>query len=208
MRFAYADPPYLGLAAKFYGHLHADAADYDKPETHQALIDRLCAEFDGWALSLHTPSLRAILPMCPPDVRVMAWVKPFASFKPGVGVAYAWEPIIVRGGRRRTRKQQTVRDWISENITLKRGFTGAKPAAVVYWLLKIWNAQSGDDIEDLFPGSGAVSAALDGWRRAQSGECDGTLFADVSIEQAASVAAEEQVRGIKRANSSPPPEGA
>jgi hypothetical protein len=108
MRFAYADPPYLGLAAKFYGHLHADAADYDKPETHQALIDRLCAEFDGWALSLHTPSLRAILPMCPPDVRVMAWVKPFASFKPGVGVAYAWEPIIVRGGRRRTRKQQTV----------------------------------------------------------------------------------------------------
>src|SRR5688572_25422869 len=26
MKFAYADPPYYGLAAKFYGHLHPDAA--------------------------------------------------------------------------------------------------------------------------------------------------------------------------------------
>lgn len=178
MRFAYADPPYLGLAAKFYGHLHVDAADYDKPEAHQALIDRMCAEYDGWAMSLHSPSLRQILPMCPPDVRVMSWVKPFASFKPGVGVAYAWEPIIVRGGRRRTKAQRTVRDWIAENITLKRGFTGAKPAAVIYWLLEVWNVQPSDVIDDLFPGSGAVTAALDGWRAAHNGENYGALFAE------------------------------
>lgn len=177
MRFAYADPPYLGLAAKFYGHLHPDAADYDKPETHQALIDRICAEYDGWAMSLHSPSLRQILPMCPPDVRVMPWIKPFASFKPGVGVAYAWEPIIVRGGRRRTREQRTVRDWVAENITLKRGFTGAKPTAVIHWLLEVLNVQSGDEVDDLFPGSGAVTATLDGWRAAQTGHCDGVLFA-------------------------------
>ena len=64
MKFAYADPPYLGLAEKFYGHLHPEAAVYDKPEAHQALIDRLCDEFsDGWAMSLHSPSLRTILPM-------------------------------------------------------------------------------------------------------------------------------------------------
>jgi hypothetical protein len=99
MKFGYADPPYLGRAAKFYGELHADAAVYDTVEGHHALIDRLCDEFaDGWAMSLHTPSLRTILPLCPEDVRVMAWVKPFCSFKKGVGVAYAWEPIIVRGG--------------------------------------------------------------------------------------------------------------
>ena len=41
MRFAYADPPYLGLAKAFYGDRHADAADYDRPETHQALINRM-----------------------------------------------------------------------------------------------------------------------------------------------------------------------
>jgi len=176
MRFAYADPPYLGTAAKFYGQLHASAADYDRPETHQALIDRLSADYDGWALSLSSPSLQQILPMCPADVRVMAWVKPFASFKPGVGVAYAWEPIIVRGGRRRERDQQTVRDWIAENITLKRGFAGAKPTAVIRWLLEIWNVHADDEIEDIFPGSGAVTAALDGWRAAQTGSNYGALF--------------------------------
>lgn len=177
MRFAYADPPYLGLAAKFYGHLHPEAAAYDDPETHRALIERMTAEYDGWAMSLHSPSLREILPMCPKEARVMAWVKPFASFKPGVGVAYAWEPIIVWGGRRRTRDQRTVRDWIAENITLKRGFTGAKPTAVVRWLLEVLNAQEGDDIEDLFPGSGAVTNALDGWREGFTGLCKGELFA-------------------------------
>ena len=176
MRFAYADPPYLGLAAKFYGNLHDCAADYDKPEAHQALIDRMTREYDGWAMSLHTPSLRTILPMCPVAARVTAWVKPFASFKPGVGVAYAWEPIIVWGGRRRTRDQETVRDWVSENITLRRGFTGAKPTAVIYWLLSVLNVQPGDDVDDLFPGSGAVTAAINGWKAAQSGAVDTPLF--------------------------------
>lgn len=164
LRFAYADPPYYGLAEKFYGHLHPEAAEYDKLETHAALIDRMNKGYDGWAMSLHTPALRHILPLCPDDARVMAWVKPFASFKPGVGVAYAWEPVIVRGGRRRTRQQYTVRDWHACNITLKRGFCGAKPEAVVRWLLDCLNAEKQDVIDDIFPGSGAVSEALESWR--------------------------------------------
>lgn len=51
MRFAYADPPYLGWGARYYGDLHPDAGDYDDPETHRALIERLCAEFDGWRVT-------------------------------------------------------------------------------------------------------------------------------------------------------------
>jgi hypothetical protein len=99
MKFCYADPPYFGLAQQFYGHLHPEAAAYDKLETHAALINRLSDEYpDGWAMSLQSPALKHILPLCPTDCRVMAWVKPFASFKPGVGVAYAWEPVIIRGG--------------------------------------------------------------------------------------------------------------
>jgi len=164
MRFAYADPPYLGLSVKFYGDMHPDAALYDTLEGHAALINRLSDEFsDGWAMSLHSPALRQILPLCPDDCRVMAWVKPFASFKPGVGVAYAWEPVIVRGGRRRTREQSTVRDWCAVNITLQRGFTGAKPVGFVHWLLEVLNVEPGDEIVDIFPGSGAVTAALGGW---------------------------------------------
>ena len=165
LRFCYADPPYFGLAAKFYGDMHPDAAAYDRLETHAALIRRLCDEWpDGWAMSLHEPSLRHILPLCPEDCRVMPWVKPFASFKPGVGVAYAWEPLIVRGGRKRERWQPTVRDWCAVNITLQRGFCGAKPDGVVRWLLDVLNADPGDEITDLFPGSGAVTRAIEAWR--------------------------------------------
>jgi hypothetical protein len=163
MRFAYADPPYFGLAAKFYGHIHPDAADYDKLETHAALIEQLNG-YDGWAMSLHSPSLRDILPLCPSDVRVMAWVKPFASFKPGVGVAYAWEPLIVRGGRKRERTQLTVRDWCAECITLGRLFHGAKPEALIWWLLDVLNVQPTDELDDLFPGSGSVTEAVERWR--------------------------------------------
>ena len=151
MRFAYADPPYIGLA-----HLYPEKAEVD----HGELIERLVDEYpDGWALSLHSPSLKIILPMCPDDVRVMAWVKPFCSFKPGVGVAYAWEPVIVRGGRKRTREQITVRDWVAVNITLQRGMIGAKPDNFCFWLFQVWNAQEGDELCDLFPGSGAVGRA-------------------------------------------------
>lgn len=176
MKFAYADPPYLGLAVKFYGELHPEAAVYDTVEGHQRLIERLCDEFpDGWAMSLHEPSLRTLLPLCPEDVRVMPWVKPFAYFKKGVGVAYAWEPVIVRGGRRRTLEQRTVRDWHAANINLERGFIGAKPAGVIHWLCEVLNVQPGDEVVDLFPGSGAVAAALDGWFGRPSVEA-GSLF--------------------------------
>ena len=82
-------------------------------------------------------------------------------FKPNVGVAYAWEPVIVRGGRRRTREQLTVRDWVAQSITLRRGMVGAKPDAFCYWLFSVWNAGPGDELVDMFPGSGAVTAA---WR--------------------------------------------
>ena len=165
MKLAYADPPYYGYAVKFYGDLHPEAAVYDTLEGHQALIERLCDEFDGWALSMTTGNLHDILPLCPKEARVAAWVKPFASFKPGVGVAYAWEPVVFYGGRRRSRERQTVRDWFAEGITLKRGFTGAKPARVIHWILEMLGAEQDDEVFDLFPGSGAVTEALEMWRR-------------------------------------------
>jgi hypothetical protein len=160
LRFAYADPPYLGCGALYAKH-HPDALVWDDPETHRQLIERLSDEWpDGWALSGNSTTLKDILPMCPRDARVMAWVKPFAVFKPNVGVAYAWEPVIVRGGRKRTRQQQTVRDWCAVNITLRRGFTGAKPDKLIAWLFDVLNVQAGDTVDDLFPGSGAVTRAI------------------------------------------------
>lgn len=178
MKFAYADPPYLGLAAAFYGGRHSEATEYDKPETHQKLIDRLSDDYDGWAMSLHTPALKTILPMCSDDCRVMAWVKPFVSFKPGVTVAYAWEPVIVRGGRKRPRTMGTVRDWVAANITLRRGFPGAKPEAFCFWLFEVLNVESSDDFDDLFPGSWAVSRAWETYRRQKRFDFGSTDGAD------------------------------
>lgn len=93
MRFAYADPPYPGQARKHYGCEEID---------HEQLVRTLCVWFpDGWALSTGNDrgNLRRILNLMPDDnYRVMSWCKPFAVFKVGVGVAYTWEPVIVRGG--------------------------------------------------------------------------------------------------------------
>ena len=159
MRFAYADPPYLGCCSK-YDHYHPDGRCWDDLETHEFLIERLVDEFpDGWALSLHEPSLRKLLPMTPGGTRTMPWVKPFCAFKPNVNPAYAWEPVFVYGGRRRTRQQPTARDWVSANITLKKGLTGAKPEDFSMALFEWLNIREGDEFVDLFPGTGMVTDA-------------------------------------------------
>jgi hypothetical protein len=153
MKFAYADPPYIGQAKKHYSH-DPHCAEVD----HEKLVQRLCNYYpDGWALSCSSPSLKQILSYCPDDVRIMAWVKPFAIFKPNVGLAYAWEPVLLRGGRKITRAQKTVRDWHSANITLRKGLTGAKPESVCNWLFDALNIQMGDTLDDLYPGTGIVS---------------------------------------------------
>jgi hypothetical protein len=159
IRVAYADPPYIGQAHKHYSH-DPNCAEVEPSE----LIERL-GEFHMWALSCSSPSLRIMLPLCPNDVRVCAWVKPFASFKPNVGLAYAWEPVILYGGRKRTRKQPTVRDWVSANITLERGLSGVKPDYFSNWLFEALNLTRDDELVDLYPGSGAVTAAWEKWRR-------------------------------------------
>jgi site-specific DNA-adenine methylase len=69
IRFAYADPPYIGQSKRLYG----DHPDYAGEVDHAELIDRLMAEFpDGWALSLSMKSLPQIMRLCPPDVLTLA----------------------------------------------------------------------------------------------------------------------------------------
>lgn len=164
MKIAYADPPYLGEARKRYGKIHEQAADYDDIETHRDLIAHLRAEFpDGWAMSLHVPSLRHILPECPDDCRVGAWVKTFVSFKPNVSPAFAWEPVIFRGGRKPW--GDTVRDWTACRIAMQRGFPGAKPEAFCMWIFRLMGLTHDDEFVDLFPGSGAVLQAWEKYKR-------------------------------------------
>jgi len=161
LKIAYADPPYVGQAKKHYSNEESYAGEVN----HADLIGILNGDFpDGWALSCSTPSLKYLLSLCPDDIRIGAWVKPFAIFKPNVNPAYAWEPVIFRGGRtHRDRKEPTVRDWVSCNITLKKGLVGVKPEGFCNWLFDLMGLQDGDELVDLFPGSGAVTQAY--WQR-------------------------------------------
>jgi hypothetical protein len=159
LRVAYADPPYIGQAKKHYSH-DPRCAEVD----HERLVADL-ETYDGWALSLSSPSLKQILAVCPGDVRVGAWIKPFCSFKKNVTVAYAWEPVIFKPARRRPVDLPTVRDWVSENITLKRGLAGAKPEKFCFWLFDVLGLQAGDEFVDVFPGTGGVTDAWGQWQR-------------------------------------------
>lgn len=163
MKVAYADPPYVGQSRRHYGGAEVN---------HRLLIAHLCDDFpDGWALSCSTPSLRQLLPMCPEDVRIGAWVKPFHILKRGVRPAFAWEPMLFRGGRNddpaiplKGGRRTTPPDWVSANVTLNRGVHGAKPKKFCYWVFDVLNLLRGDELVDLFPGSGAV---IEAWARYQ-----------------------------------------
>lgn len=165
MRFAYADPPYLGQG-RHYDHPEAD--EWNDPERHRRLVQQLVEEFpDGWALSASSPSLRILLPMCPEDVRIAVWAKSFCAFKRGIRPCYAWEPVIYRGGRNKNHpppekngKQTTPKDFIVEPITLKKGLVGAKPPKVCVWILDLLNVQPGDTVLDLFPGTGVMGQVV------------------------------------------------
>lgn len=158
MKFAYADPPYVGLS-----HLYKDQPNFAGEVDHAALIARLESEYpDGWALSCHAPALRVLLPLCPDRVRVLAWVKPFASWKKGVYPAYAWEPVLLAGGRKRPSSDlRTPRDWCAVSIALRKGLVGAKPQSFCFWLFDCLGAEEEDTLDDLYPGTGGVGRA---WR--------------------------------------------
>jgi len=164
MKIGYADPPYIGCA-----HLYKDHPDYAGEVDHAALIAQLEDEFDGWILHASaTPrSMTAIAPLVEKtSARWMAWVKPFAAFKRNVSVAYAWEPVIIKPARKPVvSKRLVMRDWIDCPITMKRGLTGAKPEKVCHWAFEMVAARPDDDFVDLFPGSGAVSAAWTTWQK-------------------------------------------
>jgi hypothetical protein len=166
VRIGYADPPYVGQSKKHYGN----HPDYDGEVDQAQLIARLESDYDAWVLHLSTPSLRDLLPLTPRDrqVRTLVWVKPFAVWKPNVPVSYAWEPIIVR--TLRDKGAPTVRDYISEPIRLGPDedgarVPGAKPKAVCFWIFDVIGASPTDDLDDIFPGSGAVTRAWQQWCR-------------------------------------------
>lgn len=157
--FAYADPPYVGQAKRHYGNHR----DYGGEVDHVKLIESLCRDYDGWALSLSVKSLPLILSLCPHDVVVLAWFKPIA---PPLGDhrRYNWEPVVMHPVRRygpgyvplavvASPPQFTFRERPAEHVI------GEKPEAFAHWVFASAGLTREDKLHDLFPGSGAIGRA-------------------------------------------------
>lgn len=164
-KLAYADPPYPGMARKFYRE------DPRCCEVNYELLIAHLDTFDGWALSTSSTSLQMLLAMCPPGVRVGAWVKPFFTLKRNLvrdgGTAcynpgYAWEPVIFRPARTCVRN---CRDWHAANRSQGSGVPGAKPVSFCLWLFDLLGAEASDELVDLFPGSGVVGGTWTAFSR-------------------------------------------
>lgn len=189
MRFAYADPPYLGCGEKYYGRefasingggrlspnhqnsrrmdAHEGAALWDDPATHVELIRRLTDKYpDGWAVSLHSRSLKLYLAHCPDDARIAVWNRGTVG---GPRVGYGWEPVVFR-----TTAPESSRMEVSDVLTCGKGparnisgretpgFIGLKPDRFCRWVLVLLGYEAArDTVDDLFPGTGGMSRAAD-----------------------------------------------
>lgn len=159
MRFAYADPPYPGQSAKWY----KNHPDYAGEVDHAELISRLSRDYpDGWALSTNAVSLQAVLALCPAGVRLAVWNNTNSN-PPGAigGWWWSWEPVIVCGGRR---GGPPVRNVLSSGTHRQGRLPGGKPPVFCRWIFALLGAQPDDELDDLFPGSGAVSRAWQEYR--------------------------------------------
>jgi len=161
LRLAYADPPYPGLAERYY----ADHPDYAGEVDHADLLSRLQL-FDGWALSTSSLYLPELLSLCVQrdlSVRVASWIR---GARPGRSLypRRAWEPIVYSGGRRAPSDAlQEATDALVHTsrprLTDPQRVIGAKPAAFAFWLFRLLGASPDDAFVDLFPGSGGIGRA-------------------------------------------------
>ncbi len=185
MRLAIADPPYppafserhdtvsgiprlttRSRAVRWYGggpqaaDHHPDAAEWDDLGRHRQLLAHLVEEFDGWAIATTPDGLGAYHPL-PVSAQVMAWHRENAM-PGGHRIVSSWEPVIVfiPEERRARTTGPRVRD-VLRLASPRVNFPGAKPAGWTRWVLDALGYDPAtDEVVDLFPGSGSVSAAL------------------------------------------------
>ena len=53
-----------------------------------------------------------------------------------------------------------VRDWMACARANRKGLKGAKPLAFNNWVLQLLNCKQGDELVDMFPGTGGMAEAL------------------------------------------------
>lgn len=157
-KLAYADPPYPGQAKRYAGG----------KEVNLPLLIAHLREFDGWALSTSSSALRDVWNLCP-EARCASWVKTWAT-NGWSRVRYSWEPVLFVTDRKGLKPGERSEVWDSIVCapTVARGSWsempgkggGAKPADFNVWLLRLLDWHPGDELTDIFPGSGSLQKTM------------------------------------------------
>ena len=188
MKFAIADPPYLGRAKIWYGQkmrksqkgikfggtskvnykpadFNENAEIWDNIKTHKNLIEKLENEYDGFALCMAHDNLQKLLPFCKPNIKIMIWHK--WSIPSRSRIQNRFEPVLIRIPKslKGAVKGQTMPDVLTWQMRTKSDFAGAKPKEWTYWVLDAMGVDKDDEIEDLFIGSGAVTQAINDYKK-------------------------------------------
>lgn len=182
MRLAIADPPYLGRAALWYGgkgrskqgsqgracgrgdgaaEFHPEAHRWDDPMEHLALMSAMNADYDGWALAASGKSIAPLIGHAELlGARLAIWHVTNA-IPDGCRVRNTWEAVLYKipDGRKAVGSGHRVPDLLSAAHPVS-GFVGAKPDRWTHWVLDLMGFQPGDEVVDMFPGSGAVERAM------------------------------------------------
>jgi hypothetical protein len=186
LKLAIADPPYLGRASTWYGSsirksqlgaahggsatvnykpadYHPEAHLWDDIQTHKKLIKQLESDYDGFALCLAHDNLQQLLPLFSVKVKVCIWHKWTLPSRSCISNSY--EPVIVKVPelRKGATKGLTTPDVMTYQKREGVGFAGRKPEAFTHWVLNLLQYEQGDQVDDLFNGSGAVIDALNSY---------------------------------------------
>lgn len=165
-RLAYADPPYVGLARRYYGDQPSFAGEVD----HSELVSRL-ARYDGFALSCSSasiPAIAALLVAADVESRLAIWHRRPAPH-PTTGLITAYEGVFVRSARRVARGSDGPLTDVLTGVgggrrsTLPGSVIGMKPPAFLLWIFGLMGARPGDTLDDLYPGSGMVARTWASW---------------------------------------------
>jgi hypothetical protein len=144
---------------------HPDAATWDDPATHEALVRRLVAEYDGWAVALLPDNLFEYLEWVPRDTRIAVW-HDARTMPTGSHPRRRWEAVLVGrcpGRRRVTDVPLAVGDVLmcAHPGNVPGSFAGEKPRPWTEWVLAMLGyCPTHDTVDDLFHGSGAIANTL------------------------------------------------
>jgi hypothetical protein len=154
LRVCIADPPYPGKAARYYRNEPTYAGEVD---------------YDGYALATSAEACRWLWPLCSDEVRQATWSKPIGTPEATLGMHNLHEVVLVKQARR-------LRGGIPDALVAQPArfgghLPGRKPLAWIAWVFRMLGMQPGDQLVDLFPGTGVIGRSWRGGSAARRTPC-------------------------------------